>query len=324
MKAMVLKKFGGIENFVLEDISKPQVKEGEVTVRVMAIGLDPIDAKTRRGGGVASAYAGDAPMVLGWSISGIVDQVGPGVEHLSPGDAVFGTVNFPGRGGAYAEYVVTPADQLARKPSGISFTDAAGATLAALTAWQALVDRGQVKQGDKVLIHGAAGGVGNFAVQIAKFFGACVIGTASGEDIGWVKQLGADEVIDYKNQRFEEITSGFDLILDTIGGENFVRSLKVLKPEGVIVLLPSDKKEEAEKVIQDRYARNYYHILVHPDGREMQKIASLLGTEDIKVWVGKVFPFKQLPEAHTALENKKVRGKIVVSLAGWGEEISGC
>ena len=324
MKAMVLKKFGGIENFVLEDVSKPQVKAGEVSVRVIAIGLDPIDVKTRRGGGVASGYEGDAPMVLGWSISGIVDRVGPGVENFSAGDAVFGTVNFPGRGGAYAEYVVAPAGQLARKPSGISFTDAAGATLAALTAWQALVDRGHVKQGDKVLVHGAAGGVGSFAVQIAKFFGACVIGTASGEDIGCVKQLGADEVIDYKNQRFEEITSGFDLILDTIGGENFVRSLKVLKPEGVIVLLPSDKKDEAEKVMQDRYIRNYYHILVHPNGREMQKIASLLGTEDLKVRIGKVFPFRQLPEAHAALENRKVRGKIVVSLADLGGEMSVC
>ena len=165
------------------------------------------------------------------------------------------------------------------------------------------------------LVHGAAGGVGSFAVQIAKFFGACVIGTASGEDIGCVKQLGADEVIDYKNQRFEEITSGFDLILDTIGGENFVRSLKVLKPEGVIVLLPSDKKDEAEKVMQDRYIRNYYHILVHPNG---------LGTEDIKVRIGKVFPFRQLPEAHAALENRKVRGKIVVSLADLGGEMSVC
>lgn len=113
---MVLKKFGGIENFVLEDVSKPQVKAGEVSVRVIAIGLDPIDVKTRRGGGVASGYEGDAPMVLGWSISGIVDRVGPGVENFSAGDAVFGTVNFPGRGGAYAEYVVAPAGQLARKP----------------------------------------------------------------------------------------------------------------------------------------------------------------------------------------------------------------
>lgn len=314
MKAMVLKQFGGVENFVVEEIPQPEIGDREVLVQVKAIGIDPIDVKTRKGSGMASRYTGDQPIVLGWNVSGVITEVGKEVKEFAVGDDVFGTVNFPGRGSSYAEYMAAPEDQLAKKPTSISSAEAAAATLSILTAWQALIETRGIHPGDKVLIHGAAGGVGNYAVQIAKHFGAYVVGTASGDDMDFVRKLGADEVIDYKTQHFEELTDGFDLILDSIGGENFVRSLKVLKPDGTIVLLPSDKKAEAEKEAEAHHVKNFRHILMHSDGKEMREIAAMFEEGSLHVNVGKTFSFEQIPEAHTALENGKVRGKIVVTL----------
>ena len=257
---------------------------------------------------------GNAPIVLGWGISGTVIVAGKEVKNFTSGDEVFGTIDFPGRGGAYAEYVAVPAVQLARKPIGITLIEAAAATLSALTAWQALIVYGKLKSGDKVLIHGAAGGVGNFAVQIAAHLGAYVVGTASAGDIPFVRQLGADEVVDYKKQRFEETVSGCDLILDTVGGENFVRSLKVLKPEGMIILLPSDKMAEAEQAVREYHIKNYRHVLVHSNGEDSRKLAVLLADGSIKAYVGRIFPFEQLPDAHIAMEQGKIKGKIVVAV----------
>lgn len=314
MKAMVLKKFGDVDNFSLEEVLIPGIKENEVLVQVMAIGINPIDVKTRAGEGIASMYSGKQPIILGWGISGTISAVGEEVKEFKKGDAVFGTINFPGLGGAYAEYVAVPAEQLALKPFSISYVDAAAATLAALTAWQALIDTGKIGKGERVLIHGGAGGVGNFAVQIAKYSGAYVVATAAGEDRDFVKASGADEVIDYKSRDFEDVTCGFDYILDTVGGENFVRSLKVLKPDGKIVLLPSDKIAEAEEAVKKYQVKHYKHILVHSDGKGTQAIADLLANGNLKVHVDRTFLFRHLPEAHMVMEKGKVRGKIVVMM----------
>lgn len=311
---MVLKEFGGADKFALEDIDKPNVREGEVLVRVRAIGINPIDIKTRQGSGVASKFKDIKPIILGWDISGTVEETGEDVLGFKVGDDVFGAINFPGIGAAYAEYVAAPANQIALKPSNISHEEAAAATLSALTAWQALVENGCVAQGDKVLIHGAAGGVGNYAVQIAKSQGAYVVGMASGKDSEFVKNLGADEVIDYRTQRFEEVTDDFDLILDTIGGENFVRSLKVLEPDGMIILLPSDKAKDAEKAAREHHVKNFRHIMMHSSGENMLGITSMLENGSIRVTVDKTFPFNQLPEAHRAFENGSIKGKVVVTL----------
>lgn len=313
MKAETLKRFGGIENFAMNDIPVPEPSDHEVLIKVVAIGINPIDVKTREGSGMASVFKGHEPMILGWDVSGVVTKVGKEVNDLSVGDEVFGTVNFPGMGKAYAEYTVAPADQLAKKPANISHQEAAACTLSALTAWQALVDTGGIKKGDKVLIHGATGGVGGFATQIAKHFGAYVVGTTSESGIELAKELGADEVINYKTQRFEEITGDFDLILETIGGENFVRSLQVLKPDGTIVLLPSNKKEAAEKEVAKHHIKNYHHIVMHSSGEEMRRIASMLEDGSMRVHVGRSFPFEKIPEAHATLEEGKVQGKIVVT-----------
>lgn len=314
MKAMVLKQFGGVENFTVENIPTPVPADGEVLIKVIAIGIDQIDIKTRKGSGMAGQYEGQSPILLGWDVSGVITQVGKDVKGFSVGDEVFGTINFPGKGGSYAEFIAAPADQIALKPSTISHIEAAASTQSPLTAWQALVDKGGIKAGYKVLIHGATGGVGGFAVQIAKHFDTYVVGTTSKGGFDLAKQFGVDEVIDYKNQRFEEITDNFDLILDTVGGENFVRSLKVLKPGGTILLLPSDKKEEADKAAAEHRIENYHHILMHSSGEEMQQIASLFESGEMQVHVDRTFPFGQLPEAHEAMESGSVRGKVVVTV----------
>lgn len=314
MKAMVLKRFGGIENFAVEDVPEPPVGDGEVLVEVKAIGIDQIDVKARKGEGMSDYLKQEHPMILGWDISGVVSKVGSRVKDFKAGDAVFGTIRFPGPGSSYAEYAAAPADQIALKPENISHAEAAAATQSPLTAWQALVDTGHVKKGDRVLVHGGAGGVGNYAIQIARHIGCYVITTVSGADRAFVKELGADEVIDYRTQVFEKEVKEVDFVLDTIGGDNFVRSLDVLKPEGMIVLLPSNKKEEADKAVREKQVKNYRHILMHSSGKDMRAIAGMLREGSMKANVDKVYSFEQIPQAQAQLENGKVRGKIVVTL----------
>lgn len=314
MKAMVLKRFGGIENFAVEDVPEPPVGDGEVLVEVKAIGIDQIDVKARKGEGMSDYLKQEHPMILGWDISGVVSKVGSRVKDFKAGDAVFGTIRFPGPGSSYAEYAAAPADQIALKPENISHAEAAAATQSPLTAWQALVDTGHVKKGDRVLVHGGAGGVGNYAIQIARHIGCYVITTVSGADRVFVKELGADEVIDYRTQAFEKEVEEVDFVLDTIGGDNFVRSLEVLKPEGMIVLLPSNRKEEADKAVREKQVKNYRHILMHSSGKDMRAIAGMLREGSMKANVDKTYFFEQIPQAQAQLENGKVRGKIVVIL----------
>lgn len=314
MKAMILKQFGGTKNFAIEDIPEPETGNEEVLVEIKAIGIDRIDIKARKGEGMTDYLQQEHPIILGWDIAGVVSKTGKEVTAFKPGDAVFGTVNFPGPGSSYAEFAAAPANQLSLKPANISFAEAAAATQSPLTAWQALVDTGNLQKGERVLIHGGAGGVGNFAIQIARHLGCYVITTASGEDKTFVQKLGADEVIDYKTHRFEDEISDMDFILDTIGGENFVRSLKVLKPDGMIVLLPSNKKTEADKVAAQQHIKNYKHILMHSSGKDMQAIAGMIREGTMKIHVDKTYPFEQIPQAHEQLENGKVKGKIVITL----------
>lgn len=314
MKAIVLKDFGGVENLVIEEVRKPEIKADEVLVKVKAIGINQIDLKTRKGSGIADKLKEENPMILGWDIAGEITETGSEVKEFKTGDAVFGTVNFPGCGNAYAEYVVALASQIALKPENVSFEEAAGACQSPLTAWQAIIDTGHVKKGDRVLIHGAAGGVGSYAVQIAKHLGAYVIGTASGDDRDFVLNLGADECIDYKTQKFEEKVKDLDFIMDSIGGENFVRSLTVLKPEGTIVLLPSDKKEEADKVAKENHVHNFHHILMHSSGEGMKGIAAMLTDGSMRSSVSKIFPFEKMREAHEEVATGKHTGKVAVVL----------
>ena len=309
MKAIILKDFGGVEQLELTELPTPVIGEGEVLVQIKAISINPVDVKTRAGKGAAAKLKGENPMILGWDIAGIVTE--SRAEEFEAGDEVFGMVNFPGHGRAYAEYVAAPADQLALKPGAVNFESAAATTLAALTAWQAFSDHGRLRAGQRVLIHAAAGGVGHFAVQIARHTGAYVIGTASAENRDFVLGLGANECIDYKAQRFEEVVKDIDFVLDTIGGEYIDRSLQVIKKGGTMVSIPSSANAGVQEKAK---AKGIFGatMMVQSSGEDMQHIAQLLGDGTLRAEVSKVFPFKQMAEAHLAVETGKTRGKVVV------------
>jgi NADPH:quinone reductase-like Zn-dependent oxidoreductase len=309
MKAIILKDFGGVEQLELTELPMPVIGEGEVLVQIKAISINPVDVKTRAGKGAAAKLKEENPMILGWDIAGIVTE--SRAEEFEAGDEVFGMVNFPGHGRAYAEYVAAPADQLALKPGAVNFESAAAATLAALAAWQAFSDHGRLRAGQRVLIHAAAGGVGHFAVQIARHTGAYVIGTASAENRDFVLGLGANECIDYKTQRFEEVVRDIDFVLDTIGGEYIDRSLQVIKKGGTMVSIPSSANAGVQEKAK---AKGIFGatMMVQSSGEDMQHIAMLLGDGTLRAEVSKVFPFGQMAEAHLAVETGKTRGKVVV------------
>lgn len=309
MKAIILKEFGSADQLIIQELPKPVIKEQEVLIQVKAISINPVDIKTREGKGVSGLIKEEKPIILGWDISGIV--VESKSDQFKAGDEVFGMVNFPGHGKAYAEYVAAPADQLALKPDQISHADAAAATLAALTAWQVLVDHAKIKAGDRVLIHAAAGGVGHYAVQIAKHLGAYVIGTSSEAKKDFIMSLGADEHIDYTAGPLEEFTKDIDFVLDAIGGENIDKSLKVIRKGGTIISIPSGLREEVTEKAK-AMGINGYFTMVQSDGENMRKIAGLLDNGALKSHVSQTFDFDHITDAHRALETGRTQGKIVV------------
>ena len=311
MKAITLYEPGSVTNLQYEEVKIPEILENEVLIQVKAISINPVDVKTRAGKGVYGRLKDLKPIILGWDISGIVTEKAKEVTDFEVGYEVFGMVNFPGHGKAYAEYVAVPANQLALKPISIGFDEAAAATLAALTAWQALVTNAKIKEGDKVLIHGAAGGVGHYAVQIAKLFGAHVIGTSSVNNRDFVLSLGADEHIDYQNQKFEEMASDLDFVLDTIGGDNIDRSLEIIKPGGTLISIPSGLNEAVTEKSKAKGVNGYF-ILVQSSGEDMAKIAELLESGMLKSHVSATFPFDKMGDAHLQIETGKTRGKVVV------------
>lgn len=313
MKAFILEQSGGVENLLLTDLPTPTISAEEVLVKVKAISINPVDMKTRRGKSLYEELQKDPPVILGWDISGEVVEVGSDVKRFQKGDEVFGMVNFPGHGKAYAEYVAAPAAHLVLKPAGISHQEAAATTLAALTAWQVLVPQARLQAGQRVLIHAAAGGVGHFAVQIAKHLGAYVIGTASASNAGFLKELGVDEPIDYKSVDFESAVQEVDLVLDAIGGENIIRSMGVLKKGGRLITIAGHMDDEKEKQAQAKgiHAARY---VVHSSGEDMQQLASLLQSGTLKPHISQEYRFEELPEAHQQIETGKTRGKVIVNI----------
>ncbi|AKD05212.1 NADP-dependent oxidoreductase [Pontibacter korlensis] len=313
MKAFVLNEPGPAENLKLQEIDTPKPQKGEVLVRVRAISINPVDTKTREGKAFYNKLNETPPVIVGWDISGEVAAVGEGVEYFKEGDEVFGMVNFPGHGKAYAEYVVAPETHLAHKPENISHHEAAAATLAALTAWQALVDQAGIQPGQRVLIHAAAGGVGHFAVQIAKFFKANVIGTASPENHEFLRAMGADEQLDYHKYRVEDVVMDADIVLDSLGEENTRRSLATLKEGGKIISILGGATEavQAEAKKRNIEAKSY---LVHSSGEDMAKLAEMLKEGNLRAHVSHVFDFEDMPKAHQQVETRKTNGKVVVTV----------
>ncbi len=316
MRAVVQHGFGGPDVLRIAALARPEPLPTEVLVRVHAAGINPVDWKTRSGAGVAGVL-GEPPFTLGWDVSGVVEETGFGVTTLKPGDEVYGMPWFPRAAGGYAEYVTAPARQFARKPATVSHEQAAAVPLAALTAWQALVDTAHVRPGQRVLVHAAAGGVGHFAVQFAKHLGAYVIGTASSARHAWLAELGADELIDYTAVRFEEAVQDVDVVIDLIGDgydDTSTRSLEVLRPGGLIVAIPSGVSPHLLEAAQARGLRSSA-FLVEPDGPALTRIGVLIDAGEVRVQVDEVFPLEQAAQAHAYGETGRTRGKLVLRVA---------
>ncbi|WP_411101764.1 NADP-dependent oxidoreductase [Streptomyces sp. cmx-4-9] len=307
MRAIVVNEWGGPEHLVEQEIERPEPGLGEVLVRVHAAGVNPVDWKTRASGGLITW--GEVP-VLGWDVSGTVEAAGPGVTLHAPGDEVYGMPLFPRQAAGYAEYVVAPARHFARKPASLDHVQAAALPLAALTAWQALVDTAGVTAGQRVLVHAAAGGVGHLAVQIAKARGAYVIGTASAGKHDLLRELGADEVVDYRSTDFEDVVRDVDVVLDAVGGDHGQRSLKVLKPGGHLVTLPGP-----DGVPADADGVHAVWLLVEPDLKGLEEIAALVDQGLLKPLVDTVLPLEQAARAHEIGEQGRTTGKIVLTVA---------
>ena len=313
MKAIILKEPGSTGNLIYRDIPAPAINNGELLIQVKSISVNPVDIKTRIGQGVY-IYANldpDQELILGWDISGVVAESKS--KLFVPGDEVFGMVNFPGIGAAYAEFVAGPAAHLTKKPKNISHAEAAGATLAALTAWQNLVNRAKIKKGDRVLIHAAAGGVGHYAVQIAKHFGAYVIGTSSAANKDFVLSLGADEHIDYTTQTLATSIAPVDVVLESIGNQSILDSLDLIKPGGRLISILAQITDEAkEKAVKNNVDTEF--TAVSSNGTDMQNVAALLRSGAIRSHISGEFAFEEMAKAHELIESGRTVGKIVVNL----------
>jgi NADPH:quinone reductase-like Zn-dependent oxidoreductase len=318
MKAIILKAVGGPENLELAEIAVPAIKDDEVLIKVKAISINPVDAFARRNQDslnyVLQLKGDEKYIILGWDIAGIITEVGSAVTRFKAGDEVFGMIKFVGQANAYAEYVAAPETDLAFKPANISFGEAAGATLAALTAWQSLVTGAKVKKGDKVVITGASGGVGHYAVQIAKHFGAYVIAVASAVNRDFVLSLGADEFIDYQTQAFEELVNDADVVHDAVWSDDtrhIERSLKAIKPGGTLLSLIVNFDDEILEQLKSKNV-NGYRVLVHKSEEDLAAIAALLATGDLKTHVSQTFPLEEMAKAHSLIQTKNAVGKIIV------------
>jgi NADPH:quinone reductase-like Zn-dependent oxidoreductase len=316
MRAISQDAFGEPEVLRLVDTPRPQPLPTEVLVRVVSAGVNPVDVKTRAGGGVASML-GEPPFILGWDVSGVIDQVGFGVHTLKVGDEVYGMPWFPRAASAYAEYVTAPARQFALKPATVSHDQAAAVPLAGLTAWQSLVDAANVQAGQRVLIHAAAGGVGHLAVQFAKHLGAHVIGTARTAKHEWLRTLGADELIDYTTTRFEDVARDVDVVIDLIGDEQdntSTRSLDTLRANGHLVAVPSGVSPALLALAQSRGVRASVY-LVEPDGAGLTRIARLIDEKEVHIEVEDVLPLERAATAHHRIAEGRTRGKLVLRVA---------
>jgi NADPH:quinone reductase-like Zn-dependent oxidoreductase len=310
MKAIAIKQYGGKEQLKEIDIPKPTPKEKQVIVKLHATSINPIDWKLREGY-LKAMMPFEFPIILGWDVAGMVEEVGEHVQDFKVGDRVFARPETTNRG-TYAEYTIVDTHLLAKIPDNISFEEAACVPLAGLTAWQCLFDFGNIQKGDKVLIHAGAGGVGTFAIQLAKSVGAYVAATAGTHNVEFLKSLGADEVIDYKKQDFEKVLSEFDFVLDSLGGENQEKSFTVLKEGGKLASIVSEPNQEKAKQKNIKSG----NVWLVPNGQQLEKIANLLGQNKLRVIIGHKFPFSEegIKEAHALSESHHAKGKIVIQI----------
>ena len=308
MKAITQQTFGGPEVLGVTEMSRPEPLPTEVLVRVHAVGVNPVDTSVRSG---AWPLLGQPPFVLGWDISGVVEQTGPGVTRFQPGDAVYGMPFFPRAVGAYAEFVTATSRQLAYKPATLDHAHAAALPLAGITAWQALVDAGNLEAGQRVLIHGGGGGVGHIAVQIAKARGAHVTVTASRAKLAFVQSLGADVVLDYRVVDFTNEVADLDVVFDLVGGDYGERSLRTLRRGGVLVSAVDPMNRQLADMAEQVGVR-FAGIMVEPDHLALEALADLVDTGRLAVHVDRTFSFADIADAHRVIENGHTTGKVVV------------
>jgi len=318
MKAIRIHKFGGTEVLKLEEIERPVPAADEILVKVFASGVNPADWVVRQGGNDTLRPFLKLSMTLGWDAAGIVEETGSNATGLKKGDEVYGVPDFPGSG-SYAGYLTSKANQFALKPKSISFNEAAAVPLAGLVAWTALFELGKLQAGQRIFIHGASGGVGSFAVQFAKAKGAYVIGSASAGNLEFLKQIGADEVIDYKTQKFEELLQDIDLVFNASAIHNDderIKSITILKDGGIYV--SAGLNHRFSDVVKEAFAKkNVRGELVGGGARNykyLSEIAQLIDDGKVKVIISKVYPLEKVAEAHNESATWHVRGKLVLEI----------
>ena len=307
MKAIVAHEYGGPNVLKYEDAPRPEPKENEVLVRAMACGVNPADPLVVSGQ-FAQQFGTHLPLIPGYDVAGVVEKTGAKVTKLKVGDGVYGYALF---GGGWAEYAVLAEGEAAIKPKSLTYVEAAAVPLAALTAWQALIDAAKLSAGQTALIHGGSGGVGSFAIQIAKARSARVIATASMANQDLLKQLGADMAIDYTKIKFEDVAKDVDVVLDPIGRDTLARSYAVVKKGGFIATLVS-RPDQAEL---DKHGIRGASIYSHPDSNELTEITKLIEAKKIKPIVTQVVPLNEAVKAEEQAETHHTRGKIVIKIA---------
>jgi NADPH:quinone reductase-like Zn-dependent oxidoreductase len=308
MKAIVVHEYGNPEVLKFEDAPIPVPKEKELLIKVFAAGVNSFDG-VLRSGKYAKIFNMQLPWIPGYDIAGTVEKVGPQVTKFRVGDPVYAFISIP-TGGGYAEYAIAGENQAALKPAALSFIEAAGVPSVAITAWQALIDKANVQAGQTVLIHGASGGVGMFAIPIAKVRGAKVLATASTANQDFLKELGADVAIDYKTQKFEEIAKDVDAVVDGVGGETLKRSYPIVKKGGILVGLVG-RVDQAELT---KYGIRGVALEAEPNGDELAQIGKLIDAKKIKVIVSQTFPLWEATKAQEQADTGHARGKIVLKV----------
>ncbi|MBT1690285.1 NADP-dependent oxidoreductase [Dawidia soli] len=318
MKAVTIHEFGGPEVLQVEEVKKPLPRDNEVLIEVHASSLNPVDAKSIE---KDSRYRSELhlPTTLGMDVAGVVEMVGDHVKHVKVGDKVFGQASVLRDGsGAFAEYAVTAEDSVARMPESLGFLEAAAVPLAATSAYEAIFEHMKLQKGQRVLIHGGSGGIGSFAIQMARHVGAYVAATASGDGVEFVESLGADEVIDYRKDAFEWSLRNYDAVLDTVGGGIYSQSFHVLKREGIIVSMLMKPDEDRMRQFGVRAVLEMTRI----DRRVLSKVAKLIDEGVLKVHISAIYALTEAREAYRAKEEQQILGKIAIDVKQ-GNYVSG-
>jgi NADPH:quinone reductase-like Zn-dependent oxidoreductase len=307
MKAIVVHESGGPEVLKYEDAPRPEPKEDEILIRVMAAGVNPVDGYIRSG---KFRGGGSLPFIPGMDVAGVVEKTGARATKFKAKDAVYAYLSFKEQGG-YAEFAIAKEDEVSLKPKSVTFEGAAAVPLAATTAWQALIDTAKIDKGQTVLIHGGTGGVGHFAIQIAKARGAKVIATASTANQDLLRELGVDQAIDYTKTKFEDTVKDVDVVLNAVRGDTLARSYGVVKKGGIIVSI-TGQPDEAEC---EKHGIRSASLGAHPDAKALEELAKLIDAKKIKPVVSQTFPLAEASKAHEQIASTHTRGKIVLKVA---------